>query len=261
MAVLTIRGLYERVRGAAAEHLGERAPRTLLAYEMGYDAGLWHHGFDPLVDELAGGLSAWVTDRLWMTDEHESRLNARTCLNPRTYALLRASDEADALLVYLDLWSKALAEFRAASGQPAPIQGRSAVVRYLDTFTSDLVGLSEIISSREAVPPVLRYLDTLPRDLVALWEIMSARAFAAVRIAHESGERVAEKDLRQHAGIARQRIETSELRESQPQAVRRPVCSTDGVREAVARGLDRRRERGAASPRDCLPSFQPVCGG
>lgn len=121
MAVLTVGGLYERVRGAAAEHLGERAPRTLLAYEMGYDAGLWHHGLDPLVDELAGGLSAWVIDRRWMTDEHDSRRNARTCLNPRTYALLRASDEAAALPVYLDLWSEALAEFRAAGGHAAPV--------------------------------------------------------------------------------------------------------------------------------------------
>ena len=47
MPALTVGALYERIRPAAIAHLGERSPRTLNAYECGYDAGLADFGVDP----------------------------------------------------------------------------------------------------------------------------------------------------------------------------------------------------------------------
>jgi histidinol dehydrogenase len=52
MPELSIGGLYQRIRPAAAAYLGERSPSTLLAYVSGYDDGLAHYGAAPLLEEL-----------------------------------------------------------------------------------------------------------------------------------------------------------------------------------------------------------------
>lgn len=44
MPELSIGGLYQRIRAAAADHLGEHSPSTLHAYVSGYDDGLAHYG-------------------------------------------------------------------------------------------------------------------------------------------------------------------------------------------------------------------------
>jgi len=120
MPELSIGGLYQRIRPAAAEYLGERSPSTLLAYVSGYDDGLAHHGAAPLLEELPSEqFRCWLSDRIHFTNEHESRLNARSVIGPGTYALLHSADEVEALEVYFDLWSEALGEYRAAGGAPA----------------------------------------------------------------------------------------------------------------------------------------------
>lgn len=108
MSAKTVGELQARVRASPIEHLGERSPRTLWAYECGYDAGLFHHGCEPLVDELAYGLNDWVRARVRFADEHASRINAYACVSASSYALLLAADETEALAAYLDLWNQAL---------------------------------------------------------------------------------------------------------------------------------------------------------
>lgn len=120
MPELSIGGLYQRIRPAAAAYLGERSPSTLHAYVSGYDDGLAHYGAAPLLEELPyAQFRRWVSDRVHFTDEHQCRLNARSVVGPDSYALLRSADEAEALEVYFDLWSEALGEYRAAGGVPA----------------------------------------------------------------------------------------------------------------------------------------------
>lgn len=49
-------------------------------------------------------LHAEVDRRVVFTEEHAGRLNARSGLSPRSYALLRSADEVEALAEYFELW-------------------------------------------------------------------------------------------------------------------------------------------------------------
>jgi hypothetical protein len=120
MPVLTTDALYRRVGADPVGHLGERSPRTLHAYSLGYQAGLAHHGAPPLVDELGRYFNQWIDARIELTEEHERRLNARSCFSAVSYALLHSADEVEALDRYLALWSEALAHVRASRIEVEP---------------------------------------------------------------------------------------------------------------------------------------------
>lgn len=110
----SVNALVDRVRRAPAEHLGARSPASLDKYVTGYECALRHYSGGPLVDEVGAWFHNWVNDRIDLTQEHASRLNARNCISPGWYALMLSEDEHEAFETYIKLRESALADARTA---------------------------------------------------------------------------------------------------------------------------------------------------
>ncbi|MEM9219017.1 MAG: hypothetical protein AAGD25_32375 [Cyanobacteria bacterium P01_F01_bin.150] len=78
-----------------SQHLGQRSLKRLTSYLDGYysacEDSQMPYPYDPLGERRLGD---WVQNRIRLTSEHESRLNARAGFNPYAYARLIAQDES-----------------------------------------------------------------------------------------------------------------------------------------------------------------------
>jgi hypothetical protein len=88
---------------------------------LGYASALHDHELGEVIDELGPPFREWIAARIMMTDEHESRLNARSPMGPEGYALLQSEDEHSAFETYLDLRLTCSRELGPQRCEPQPM--------------------------------------------------------------------------------------------------------------------------------------------
>jgi hypothetical protein len=93
----------------------------LHAYLLGYASALHDHELGEVIDELGPPFNQWITARIKMSDEHESRLNARSPMGPEGYALLQSEDEHAAFETYVNLRLTCSRELGPGRCQPQPL--------------------------------------------------------------------------------------------------------------------------------------------
>jgi hypothetical protein len=110
---------------------------------LGYASALHDHALGEVIDELGPPFAEWIAARIKMTDEHESRLNARSFMGPQGYALLQSEDEHSAFETYVGLRLTCLRELGPERCQPTPMPAAPTTEREPTLF-----GLLSLVRDR-----------------------------------------------------------------------------------------------------------------
>ena len=111
--MLDIPQILSRAVADFPQHLGQRSLKRLRSYLVGYGNACCDLQIPYPYDPVDGQLGDWVENRIKLTPEHESRLNARAGFNPYSYARLISQDESHALDTFLELRELALRDLGA----------------------------------------------------------------------------------------------------------------------------------------------------